>query len=291
MKASFYKILFDKETPFRCTYIDLPFFNHPWHFHPEIELTLILESEGIRYVGDNTSKFTAGDLILLGSNLPHLWMNDKSSSHMENNIKRSRRVTLQFPVEFMNSMFMHAEELESLVQIFKLAGRGISFSKKTSRQIAPLLLEVHERKGLPKWITVFHLLLQLTEAKDFRLLASPGYLPNLTNKNHNLMNQIFQYIRNNIENKISLQEMADMACLTKPSFCRLFKQKTGKSFILFLNEFRINYAKRMLLEDRHLTIGQIAQKSGFPSVQHFNSKFKEINNGLTPSQYIKSIKA
>ena len=80
MKASYYKIIFDKETPFRCTYIDLPAFNHPWHFHPELELTLILESEGIRYIGDHTSRFKEGDLVLVGSNLPHLWLNDKKLS-------------------------------------------------------------------------------------------------------------------------------------------------------------------------------------------------------------------
>ncbi|TQO38450.1 AraC-like DNA-binding protein [Arenibacter algicola] len=288
MKASFYKIIFDKETPFRCTYIDKPVFDHPWHFHPEYELTSILQSEGIRYIGDNTSSFKAGDLVLVGSNLPHLWMNNENKKpNFDDNADRSRRITLQFPLDFMNNMFKDAEELEPLAQLFKLAERGIAFSPKTSSEISPLLLDINKRKGLRKWVAIFNLLFQLTEAKDYTLLASQGYTPQLGTKDSDMMNQIFDYIRNNIENKISLQEMADMACLTKPSFCRLFKQKTGKSFFVFLNEYRINNAKRLLLKNKQYSIGYIAQKSGFTTSQHFNSKFKELNNGLTPSQYLK----
>jgi len=291
MKASFYKIIFDKETPFRCTYIDLPAFNHPWHFHPEFELTLILESEGIRYVGDHTSGFKAGDLVLLGSNLPHLWMNNKNKNQqLFDSEKRSKRITLQFPIDFMSSMFKEAKELEPLVQLFKLADRGVSFSKKISKEIAPLLLDINMKKGLRKWIAVFNLLFELTEAEDYKLLASPGYLPQLTSRDHSLMNEIFQHIRNNIENKITLQEMADIACLTKPSFCRFFKQKTGKPFFVFLNELRINIAKRMLLEDKQTSINTIALHSGFPTIQHFNKKFKQFNKGLTPSEYTKKHK-
>ena len=283
MKASYYKIIFDKETPFRCTYIDLPVFEHPWHFHPELELTLILESEGVRYIGDHTSRFKEGDLILVGSNLPHLWLNDKTL--LADGVRRSRRITLQFPGDFMSRFFKDAIELQPLIQLFKLAERGISFSEETSRQIAPQLLEINKKKGLPKWAAVFDLLAQLTEARNYDLLASPGYLPQFTNRDCDLMNQIFQHIGSNIENKITLQEMADMACLTKPSFCRFFKHKTSKSFFTFLNEYKINIAKRMLLEDQPLPISLIAQKSGFASVQHFNSKFKELTNEITPSQY------
>lgn len=285
MKPSFYKILFDQGTPFRCTYIDVPRFNHPLHYHPEIELTLIVEGDGIRHIGDNTSNFGKGDLVLIGSNLPHRWKNEEDKYPSS----RSRRITLQFPNDFMNGIFRYAEELAPVAQLFRMADRGIQFSKNTGYEIEPLLMEIHQGAGLQRWISVFELLQKLVEADNFKILASPISHINSTNKETDRMGQIFQHVKNNIENKITLEEVADIACLTKPSFCRLFKQKTGKSFILFLNEFRINYAKRMMMQDKDMTIGQIAQKSGFNSIQHFNTKFKEFNEGLNPSQYLKAL--
>ncbi|MFS4417258.1 AraC family transcriptional regulator [Maribacter sp. 2307ULW6-5] len=287
MKPSFYKIIFDRETPFRCTYIDEPYFDHPLHFHPEIELTLIMESEGVRYIGDNTSNFRKGDLILIGSNLPHMWSNQKET----NRTSRSRRMTLQFPKDLMNHLFGAAEELEPVAKLFKLAKRGISYPGKTSKEIAPLLKEINDTKGLSRWILVFELLLKLTKAQDYKILASESYQADLTNQDVDRLNRIFQYIRNNIEKRITLDEVADIACLTKPSFCRLFKNKTGTSFMHFLNEYRINNAKRIMLENKEIPIASVAQKSGFNTIQHFNAKFKKHNKGMTPSDYLKKMNA
>ncbi|WP_203256899.1 AraC family transcriptional regulator [Hyunsoonleella ulvae] len=289
MKASFYKILFDEETPFRCTYLDKPSFDMPWHFHPELELTLILESEGVRYIGDHTSRYKAGDLVLVGSNLPHMWVNNSTETSSDNKaLDRSIRITLQFPPDMIDNMFKKAQELQPLIQLFTLAQRGISFSQTTSEEIKPLFLEINDRTGLRKWISVFDLLFKLTEAEGYKLLASPGYLPQLTRKDHGLVNKVFNHIETHFKDKITLQEMADMACLTKPSFCRLFKQKTGKTFFDFLNEYRINHAKRLLLDNTNESINTIAIHSGFPTIQHFNKKFKELNRGLTPSQFLKA---
>ncbi|GGD06159.1 AraC family transcriptional regulator [Hyunsoonleella pacifica] len=289
MKASFYKILFDEETPFRCTYLDKPSFDMPWHFHPELELTLILESEGVRYIGDHTSRYKAGDLVLVGSNLPHMWVNNNTETPNANKaLSRSIRITLQFPPDMIDNMFKKAQELQPLIQLFTLAQRGISFSQTTSEEIKPLFLEINDRTGLRKWISVFDLLFKLTEAEGYKLLASPGYLPQLTRKDHGLVNKVFNHIETHFKDKITLQEMADMACLTKPSFCRLFKQKTGKTFFDFLNEYRINHAKRLLLDNTNESINTVAIHSGFPTIQHFNKKFKELNKGLTPSQFLKA---
>src|ERR1700734_3628031 len=48
-------------------------FDAPYHFHPEYELTYILDGSGKRYVGSHMEDFGPGDLVLLGPNLPHCW--------------------------------------------------------------------------------------------------------------------------------------------------------------------------------------------------------------------------
>ena len=55
---------------------DDAFFKAPFHFHPEMELVYIIESYGKRIIGDNIEPFSQDDMVFIGSNLPHVWMND-----------------------------------------------------------------------------------------------------------------------------------------------------------------------------------------------------------------------
>ena len=284
MKASYLKVVADTERQFYCSYLDLPRFDHPWHFHPEFELTLILEGSGIRYVGDSTERFRKGDLILLGPNVPHLWQN--GSSYLEHT-RRSRALVLQVHPDFLATVFKNFQDLQPLVRLFGHAERGVCFSKGTSEAIVELFMRLYHEKGLRKWAAFFDLLVHLSEVEDYTLLASNGYVPQVNNKDFDVMNQIFNYVKDNIDSRITLQEMADLVHFTKHSFCRYFKQKTGMSFFTFLNEYRINQAKRILLEKQYLSIREVALMCGFPSVQHFNSKFKALNQGRTPSRFLK----
>ncbi|MFC2175726.1 helix-turn-helix domain-containing protein [Bacteroidota bacterium] len=284
MKASFLKITFDSQSPFHCELIDLPYFNHPWHFHPELELTLILESDGIRYVGDHTSRFTKGDLVLLGSNLPHLWQND--NEHIENSKKRSRAIVLQFPKDLIGDVFKNSIDLKPITDLFISAERGLLFSKKISKQATPMLLEISKQSGPRRWAIIFDLLCLLTETIDYDVLVDSGYHPILKTRDNLVMNKLYEHVRNNFKHKITLQEMAEMAHLSKPAFCRYFKKKTSKSFFDFLNEYRIGNAKKMLQDNSSLSIGEIAFHSGFPNIQHFNAQFKKLEE-ITPTQYRK----
>jgi AraC-like DNA-binding protein len=287
MKASFVKVLFDSNNLFQCEYVDLAYFNHPWHFHPEYELTLILESSGIRYVGNHVTRFKEGDLVFIGSNLPHLWHNDKQDLSKSNT--RSRAIVIQFSKNFINHLFQNSTEINTLKTLFNNSKKGIFFSEEISSVITPYLLKIYKEKGLKKWELAFKVLDLLANTNDYKLLCSSDYHPKLVLKDNDIMNKIFIHIRNNVENKIELETIAKIACLSKPSFCRYFKKKTSKTFVTFLNEYRIGFAKKMMIEKPHLSIGNIALKSGFPNVQHFNTKFKALNN-ITPSQFRKKIK-
>ena len=75
MKALLEKISNPAQSSFTIFYYSEKEFDAPWHFHPEYELTYIKSSSGMRYVGDSVLEFEAGDLVLLGPNLPHCWKN------------------------------------------------------------------------------------------------------------------------------------------------------------------------------------------------------------------------
>ena len=73
-----------------------------------------------------------------------------------------------------------------------------------------------------------------------------------------------------------------------PAFCRYFKNTTGKTFVSFLNDFRIVYACK-LLGDEHGTIQAVAYDSGFNSVSQFNRAFKKYT-GKSPTEYRKDLR-
>ena len=87
-----------------------------------------------------------------------------------------------------------------------------------------------------------------------------------------------EYTRN-----ISLKEVADIAGMNQSAFCRYFLEKTSKTCFQYINELRITYACKLLLE-RKLTISQICHEVGYNNISNFNRQFKKVT-GYTPTEY------
>ena len=91
------------------------------------------------------------------------------------------------------------------------------------------------------------------------------------------------YMLQNFRSEISLDEIAKIAHMSKPAFCRFFKTKTLKTFLTYLNEMRIGYACR-LLHEGGLNISQICYECGFHHPSYFNRQFKAVMK-MTPMKY------
>src|SRR6266851_5254790 len=90
-----------------------PFF---WHYHPEYELTLILESKGQRLVGDGIADYGPGDLVLLGPNVPHSWRSGPMRSEAGST---HRAVVLHFRYTFLGEHFFKLKEMESVARLLR----------------------------------------------------------------------------------------------------------------------------------------------------------------------------
>jgi len=279
------KVLENNAASFDIRYEKVPYFDNPWHYHPEIELTLITKSKGTRFVGDNIERFSEGDLVLLGSNLPHYWRND-SIYYGPNSTEKAEAIILRFRLDFLGKPWLQIPEMREVKQLFEDAAHGISFSQITSDRVIPILLKLHLTRGIDQVIDFLELFKILAKAKDGRMLSTKIFGESKPINDSDRMNTVLNYIHMHLQENITLETVANLANMNATAFCRYIKAKTNKTFIELLNDFRIAYACRLLL-DGPRNISEICYDCGFNNLTHFNYIFKKIT-GTNPSNYRKS---
>lgn len=256
-----------------------------WHYHPEFELLYISKSTGIRFVGDSVSHFSPGDLVLVGSNLPHLWRNDPSyyKKGSTNNVKT---VVIKFLKDFIGEGTFSYPEFSAINQMLGESKYGLSFDHTIGKKLHDDLMAIVDLDPVEQSIQLLSLLHKLSQTKLRKVLSSTDMRQYSTEPSKRL-DAVLKYVSDNYASSIYLQDVADIACMTTNSFCRFFKKMTNKSFTQFLNEVRVRNATRLLLED-NLSVSQVCYMVGYNSVTNFYKQFKQIV-GSTPSHYRRTI--
>jgi hypothetical protein len=253
----------------------VPYFQFKWHYHPEFELTYIVKGNGYRIVGNSYEPFADGDLVLLGSNLPHTW------SGKANGDSDSDAIVIQFSSEFI-SPFLELSESQLIKKMLENSSRGIRFDQ--DEKLISKIVDLTESQGIDRIINLISILDQLSK-KQNRLIAPNTFHNVVSKKSEVRINKVCLFIQNNFQNKIYLKEIADLIYLTESNFCKFFKRATGKTYSDYLNEIRINEASRLLIQTDK-TVSQIAFNCGFETLSYFNRVFLN-KKGMTPSIYRK----
>jgi AraC-like DNA-binding protein len=261
-----------------------PYYPTPWHYHPEYELVLVLKSSGMRTVGDHTEIFEDGDLVFLGPNLPHAYQNDPVY-YQGNKSLTAEAIVIHFREEFLGKEFFNLPEMIAINQLFDKARFGLKVLGNTRQQIADIMQEMLALSGYRRIAHLLQILELLSLSEEYQLLVSPGFVQQYIASGTDPITKVHEYIITNFTKDISLGEVAEVANMSIPSFCRSFKACTRKSFSHFLNEVRIGYACKLLLEDKY-NISRICYESGFNNMSNFNLQFKKIT-GIPPLQYKK----
>lgn len=248
-----------------------------WHYHPEIELTFIMEGEGTRLIGNSIEVFTSNDLVLIGKNVPHHWI---SSNQDTSSLQKA------FVFQFSANIFSSFKECEHFFELFEQAKRGIHFIEPTP-EIINLITTFGTRNKVQQLVTLIEIFDKLTQQEHEKLLASKDY-KSLHNQKHNMdkFAKVNNYILEHLDQKLTVQQMADFTNMVPQAFCRWFRQHSGHSFVTFLNKTRIENACQILVH-RNQSIAQIAFNSGFESLSHFNRTFRKYKD-QSPSQFINS---
>ncbi|MFA5327314.1 MAG: AraC family transcriptional regulator [Prolixibacteraceae bacterium] len=281
MKIMHEQVSFAPRTMLKVKWDDFPHFTYPWHFHSEFEIVYVLKSSGKRFVADSVEPFRDGDITLLGSNLPHFWKSEKTDQ--DNVPVHVNAIVVQFHKDFFREEINSYPEFHRISELLKRALRGIHFLSPDSEKLGRMLKRLLKLNGLERMLYFIKLMDAMASIDNFRILASKAYQLDEHRELNSRLDKIMHFINTNYQRKITQQEIASKIGMNTTAFCRYFKEKTGKGFIYFVNEMRIGYACKILIENK-LSISQICFECGFNNLSNFNRVFKR-QTGYTPGEY------
>jgi AraC-like DNA-binding protein len=250
-----------------------------WHYHPEIELHYLIKGEGIRFVGDSISNFQQDDMILMGSNVPHTWKCNASSS-LDNHVEA---LVLHFHPECLGKEFLNVYETQGINRLFEQAKTGLIIKGSSKEKIKRLMWRMKLETGLNKIVYLLRIYAILLESKEYEALSNSTEFAKFSQLDGNRMEKVLLFTLENFRKKILSEDVARLTNLSVTSFCRYFKMTSNKSYFDFLTEVRLNHACRLLIKTDY-TIQHIAMDSGFENTSNFYRHFKKVK-GITPKEY------
>lgn len=284
MKASFFKISKSVNQSIKVEYDIMPHFYEVIHYHPEIQLTLILDSTGLAYIGDQILTFNPGDIFLVGGNLPHIFKNDEEYFQADK-IARARAISIYFRYEFLELFMCLPEAIE--LKYFVEAGKYGIYYPSTHESLQSHFFSMHESSGFERVPRLLQMLNIIASGDAYQILSKSMELHKHTGKDPRI-EKIFDFIINHFTEPISLELMAEHNNMTPTSFSRYFKKVTRKTFSGYLNEVRISHACHLMVYKGYTVTGACFE-SGFRNISNFNRQFKRITNS-TPREYQRKVK-
>jgi len=279
MKLVFEKLTVSPDEGFAVKVIRGASFQCPWHFHPECELSLILESGGYRMVGDNITPLEPGDLVLVGANLPHIFQNDE---HIPG-AKQVHSILVQFEESFLGPALLELPALLPLRRLLKRAALGIHVTGRTRQRAAALMQQLPKQQGLRRLAGFLEILDCLAQSRQCHTIASPGFEPALHAADQQRVSQVCEFINQRLGHSIRLSEAARLVHLSEGAFSRFFRAHLRRTFPEFVNELRVGRACRLLAES-DMPITEIALACGYTNLSNFNRQFVRLKR-RTPREY------
>jgi AraC-like DNA-binding protein len=248
-----------------------------WHFHPEIEIVYVEAEKGVRHIGDHISTYEKSDLALIGSYIPHLNFDYGVKTTVET-------VVVQLREDFFNNGLQTFPELGQVVELFERAKTGIAFQGKTKEIAGARLKKLSTLDKFEQFFELLSIFQLLANSKECIQLKARPISSSVLLKQQERIHFIYQHVEENFSNKIDIHQISQKVNLSVPAFCRYFKQTTKLTYTDFVNQYRINHAKKLLLQGNNVT--EACFHTGFESLSYFNRAFKK-QTGQTPSAFRK----
>lgn len=262
-----------------CT-IPQDFLSVPLHWHDEAEIIYIKKGHGRIGVDLTDIPVNAGDIVFI---LPGRLHSIRADEHI-----RMEYENIIFEMDFLSSRLpekMYSEYFTPLIRgdldfpvlispdrypKYADAAHFLDMADGCCRDKAPAY-EIAVKGYLFCFFSVLF--------SDCR----PKSFASKTDENIEKLKTVLRYVQEHYAENITIDEMASLCCFSGSHFMRFFKQTMGKSFILYVNDYRLSLAARRLSETPDSVLS-IAWDTGFPNLSYFNRKFKEKYK-VTPTRY------
>lgn len=248
-----------------------------WHFHPEIEIVYVEAEKGIRHIGDHISSYQESDLALIGSYIPHLNFDYGVRTRVET-------VVVQLREHFFDEGLQHFPEFNEIIELFERVQTGVAFYGETKKIVGSRLKALSSLNKFNQFIELIDIFQLLAKSNEYIKLKARPVSNQTILKQQDRMLQIYKHVEENFKDKIDTNLIASKSNLSLPAFCRYFKKATKLTYTDFVNQYRITYAKKLLLQDKNIT--ETCFESGFENLSYFNRAFKKIT-GVSPSVFKK----
>jgi AraC-like DNA-binding protein len=246
-----------------------------WHYHPEYELVYVEADAGIRHVGSHISGYTQSDLVLIGSNLPHLNFDYRLRSEYH-------QIVVQLKEDFMGTAVAITPEFAGINQLFKTAANGIAFHGDTKAMVVQKLKQLSALSSFKQLLELMEIFQILAKSNEMTILNDDDLSLQFFLKDKIRMGAVYEYIDSNYNLNPDVNVVAAKVNFTTAAFCRYFKKQTNITFTDFVNQYRVDVAKNLLMQDKNVT--ETCYAIGIESLSYFNKLFKKIV-GENPSDF------
>jgi AraC-like DNA-binding protein len=284
MKPMYEKVLPTENSSWRYWLYALDEIPFSWHYHPEYEICLTLNSRGQRYIGEHIADYDHFDFVLLGPKLPHTWCSKTL-------IEPGQHLTYvaQLPTKWIESLAQQPE-LAALTELLEKSKYGVEFSQATAEQACKLFDEMANATPLQRLIGLLEMLRLMLADTQTKVICNNDYAPNIfPDSSTEKIDKVIAYIHDHYTENLKAEQLAELIHMSTNHFHNFFKQRTEQTFTELINKLRIGKACSMLL-NTDFSVAIISDRCGFNNLSNFNRRFLQVKN-CTPREFRYDLKA
>lgn len=250
------------------------------HHRDSWELSYVICGRGERIIGGVTSSFEEGDLVLVVPNMDHGWFFNPSYTDEDGNIEC---ITVMWTTKLMIQLSAIFPEWKDVVEKFQNQKMSVLFNHNENKELVNALYALAREKSYSASSRLMELIIRIT-----------GSLHNISkeigsvklSQAESRLQQINVYTCCNYARQVSIDEIASHVGMNRSAFCTFFKKQTGKTYVSFLNEYRLKVAHH-LLSNTDSNISTVCWQCGFNDLAYFDKLFKKAFD-TSPSEIKRS---